>query len=132
MSEDKTAASDMTPHEQETKRVLIVYSRSTGCSYQTTARRVLDDYGVPYQELFIDQDEAARQRVLAWTGFLSVPTLVIAEPGEVVPCTDFKPLGPGRSPRGVDRGPMLTEASYDQLIAWLRKHGFIEDFAADS
>lgn len=105
---------------------LVMYSRSTGCPYVSIARRVLDGYSVPYREIYIDKDPQAKQRVLAWTGFLSVPTLVVAQPGEILPYTDFQPLAQGASPRGVDRGPMLTEASSEQLERWLAKHGFID------
>ncbi|MCU0513867.1 MAG: glutaredoxin family protein, partial [Anaerolineae bacterium] len=90
---------------------LVMYTRTAGCPFVTTAKRVLADFGVPYREVFIDQDPEARARVLAWTGFLSVPTLVVAAPGQDVPWTAVAPLPPGDSPRGVDRGPMLTEAS---------------------
>jgi hypothetical protein len=33
---------------------------------------------------------------------------------------------PGSGPRGVDRGSMITEASRDQLRAWLVKQGLLE------
>jgi hypothetical protein len=86
---------------------LVMYSRSYGCPFITTAKQ-------------------AKKRVLEWTGFLSVPTMVVANIGEDLPCTDFAPLPKGDSPRGIDRGPMLTEASYDEMENWLRKHGFID------
>lgn len=103
---------------------LVMYSRSYGCPFITTAKRVLSDHRVAYRELYIDQDARARQRVLDWTGFLSVPTLVVANTGEDVPYTDFTALE-GASPRGIDRGPMLTEGSSLEVENWLRKHGFI-------
>ena len=31
----------------------------------------------------------------------------------------------GASPRGIDRGSMITEPSADQLLHWLVKHGFV-------
>jgi glutaredoxin len=105
---------------------LVMYSRTTGCPFVTVAKRVLDDYAVPYREVFIDLDMEARQRVLKWTGFLSVPTIVVANPGAVVPEQEPAYLEAGVSPRGIDRGAMITEASADQLTAWLVKHGFIE------
>lgn len=104
---------------------LVMYNRSTGCPYSSIAKRVLDTHAVPYREIFIDRDDTARQRVLDWTGFLSVPTLLVAEAGQDVPFAAISPLEPGASPRGVDRGPMLTEASATELESWLRKHGFI-------
>lgn len=108
------------------KKELVMYSRSTGCPFVTTAKRVLSDEKVVYREIFIDHDPQARQRVLAWTGFLSVPTLVVAAPGTDLPLGPVTPLAPGASPRGLDRGPMLTEATSAELRAWLLRHGLIE------
>lgn len=105
---------------------LVMYSRSSFfCSYVRLAERVLAEYQIPYRVIDIDTDTAARQRVLDWTGFLSVPTLVIAEAGEDQPYEEPSPLAKGASPRGIDRGPMLTEASQEQLEAWLIKHGLL-------
>ncbi|GAB4554647.1 MAG: hypothetical protein OHK0023_25040 [Anaerolineae bacterium] len=104
---------------------LVMYSRTMPCPYVTIARRTLQKLGVPYRELMIDEDDTYRARVLAWTGFLSVPTLIIARQGQDLPISEPTPLPKGASPRGVDRGPMLTEASEDELTAWLRKHGFL-------
>lgn len=105
---------------------LIMYSRSTGCPFVSIARRVLEQHRIPYQEIHIDQDETTRERVVAWTGFLSVPTLVVAEAGTALPYVEPTFLKPGRSPRGIDRGPMITEPGADQLTNWLQKHGFIQ------
>jgi glutaredoxin len=109
-----------------TDKELVMYGRSYGCPFITTARRVLAAHNIPYRELHIDTDPLAKQRVLDWTGFLSVPTLVVARPGEDLPYTDFTFLPRGTSPRGIDRGPMLTEASSRELEDWLQKHGFID------
>ena len=106
-------------------RELVMYTRTLGCPFVTIARRVLAEHEVPYRELFIDRDEAARERVRAWTGFLSVPTLVIAEPGDTLPYAEPEPLSAGVSPRGVNRGSMLTEPNADQLLAWLAQHDLI-------
>lgn len=105
---------------------LVMYSRTTGCPFITVAKRVLKDYGVPYREIFVDRDMEARQRVLKWTGFLSVPTLVVTPVGQNVPAEEPSPLAPGSSPRGINRGVMITEANGDQLLDWLEQHGFIE------
>ncbi len=67
----------------------------------------------------------ARQRVLDWVGFYSVPTLVIANPGEVLPYEEPEALERGLSPRGIDRGSMLTEPGASQLKQWLTHHAFI-------
>lgn len=110
----------------KTDKDLVMYNRSTGCPYASIARRVLSEYDVSYREIFIDRDNAARERVLAWTGFLSIPTIIVANPGEILPCEPVAPLEPLSSPRGIDRGTMITEARTDELEAWLRKHQFIE------
>lgn len=105
---------------------LVMYTRSAFiCPYVKIAERVFKKHDVEYVEVDIDQDDAARQRVLDWTGFLSVPTLVIAENDAVMPLDDPTPLAEGDSPRGVDRGYMLTEPNGKQLERWLEKHGII-------
>ncbi len=104
---------------------LVMYSRTTGCPYISVAKRMLDDYALGYHEIFIDKDMEARKRVQTWTGFLSVPTLVASKPGDVLPYEDPLPLAPGSSPRGINRGSMITEANVEQLRQWLTQHGFI-------
>ena len=110
---------------------LVMYARSSSCPFVTLAKRVLDDYQVSYREIHIDRDSTARQRVLDWTGFLSVPTLVVAQTGEDLPYEPQAPLEKGRSPRGIDRGSMLTEPSASDLTQGLQLHGFIDEIAAD-
>ncbi len=106
---------------------LVMYSRSAfSCAFVRLAEHVLNEHQVPYTVIDIDKDDAARQRVLDWTGFLSVPTLVVAEPGQNVPYETPALLERGASPRGIDRGPMLTEANQEQLEDWLEKHGFLQ------
>ncbi|MCC6802341.1 MAG: glutaredoxin family protein [Anaerolineae bacterium] len=109
---------------------LVMYGRSWGCPFITLAKRVLADYHVAYREILIDRDGEAKQRVLGWTGFLSVPTLVVAQPGDILPYEPPAPLPAGSSPRGIDRGTMITEPGQDELIRWLQRHGFIEVIAA--
>lgn len=109
-----------------TDKELVMYSRSYGCPFVTTAKRVIHDYKIPYREIMIDKDDTAKQRVIDWTGFLSVPTMIIANQGEDLPFETVDPLPAGTSPRGVDRGAMLTEANAQQVEDWLEKHGFIE------
>ena len=109
------------------QKELVMYSRTSGCPFVTIAKRVLKEHGVPYREIFIDKDASARERVIAWTGFQSVPTLIVANQGDDLPYTDFTAIAPGSSPRGIDRGPMITEGRADELEPWLRKHGFISD-----
>lgn len=110
---------------------LVMYTRTSPCPFVTLAKRVLGDYGVNYVEVFVDRDEDARQRVLDWTGFLSVPTLVAAEPGAVLPFEEPAPLERGASPRAIDRGSMITEPGTHELTIWLQRNGFISEIAAD-
>ena len=104
---------------------LVMYTRTLGCPMVATARRVLQATGVSYREVFIDQDAQAKERVLDWTGFLAVPTLVVTEENGLLPLEEPPPLPAGASPRGIDRGAMITEPSETELRDWLRKHGFI-------
>lgn len=106
---------------------LVMYSRTLGCPYISIAKKTLSEYNVSYRELFIDKDDTARQYVLDTTGFLSVPTLVIANRGEELPYHPPTHLDKGQSPRGINRGTVITEANRQQLIDWLKQHSFIED-----
>jgi glutaredoxin len=106
---------------------LVMYSRRMGCPYISLAKRVLDDYALAYHEIFIDQDEEARALVLHWTGFLSVPTMVVSHNGDHLPFEEPPSLPTGSSPRGINRGAMITEPSIDQLTNWLLQHGFIQE-----
>jgi glutaredoxin len=111
---------------QSGDKELVVYSRTTYCPYQMKANRVFGEFGLEPRTLMIDRDDEARQRVEEWTGYRSVPTILAANPGEDLPYKTPAPLAKGASPRGVDRGSMITEASEDELRIWLRRHGFIE------
>lgn len=104
---------------------LIMYGRTMGCPYITIAKRVLQREQIDYEELFIDQNEVYKARVLEWTGFLSVPTLVIAEEGSELPYEPPTPLPRGASPRGINRGSMITEANDEELMDWLRQHQLV-------
>ncbi len=104
---------------------LVMYTRTSGCPFVSIAKRVLHEHNISYREVFIDKDDSARQRLLDWVGFLSVPTLLVADPGDVLPVEPPAHLEPGKSPRGIDRGVMITEASAHELLAWLQKHDFV-------
>ncbi len=104
---------------------LIMYGRTRPCPFVAAARRVLAELDIPYEEIKIDEDEAAYERVVAWTGFASVPTLIVAQPGSLTPIEMPTPLEKGASPRGINRGSMITEPSDSQLRAWLKQQGFI-------
>ena len=105
---------------------IVMYSRFSPCPYVRSAKRVLERERIPYRELYIDEDPAAKQRVIEWTGFQSVPTIILAQPGEILPYEEPQPLAPGASPKGIDRGTMITEPSETQLENWLRRHGFMK------
>ena len=107
-------------------REIVMYSRSYSCPYVRRAKRVLTRYQVPYHEILINQVPAARRKVVEWTGFESVPTIIVIDPGQDLPYQPPSPLPAGTSPRGVDRGSMITEPSEQQLTAWLRRHSFID------
>ncbi len=104
---------------------LVMYSRVNPCPYVRAAKRVLDREKVPYREILIDQDPTAKQRVIDWTGFQSVPTVIVTRPGEDLPYEEPAPLPDGASPRGLDRGSMITEPGEIQFENWLRGHGFV-------
>lgn len=89
------------------------------------ARRVLQELKVPYREIDIEADEEAAAKVRRWTGFYSVPTIVVAEGQGLDPALPLSSLTEGASPRGVDRGGMITEPTADQLVSFLRRHGFL-------
>lgn len=106
-------------------RELVMYTRTIGCPYVSIAKRVLGRHNVSYREIYIDKDPLARERVKDWTGFLSVPTIILAEAGSDVPVEAPVTLPDGTSPQGIDRESMITEPRDQQLEAWLQKHGFI-------
>lgn len=105
---------------------LVVYVRQRYCPNVALARDLLTRYQIPYRELVIDDNPTLSDRLKAWTGFLSVPTLIIAHPGEDVPFTEVLPPPTDRPLRGYDRGPMLTEPNNQALEDWLHKHGLLD------
>lgn len=54
---------------------VIVYS-SANCSYCTRAKQLLESKGIEYQEIRIDQDEKAREKMMA-EGRRTVPQIFI-------------------------------------------------------
>jgi len=102
-------------------RRLVAYI-SPWCPTCRDTQRALAEWNVPCTYINIQQDCQAADRVRQWTGFESVPTLVIAEADSLEPFEPPSPLAPGASPRGKDRGAMITEASRSQVRAWLIKH----------
>lgn len=110
----------------ETDREVVVYARTSFCPFQMRANNVFKRYDLQPRTILIDKDEKMADRVKQWTGFLSVPTIIIARPGEDLPIEEPEPLPEGDSPRAVDRGYMITEPGERQLTNWLKRHGIIE------
>ena len=107
------------------KRVVVYMS--PWCYTSQDTQRALSDWGVPAAFINIKEDRAAADRVKTWTGFESVPTVIIAEGESVEPFEPPAPLPARGSPRGVDRGSLITEANRQQLRAWLVKHGVLAE-----
>lgn len=105
---------------------LVMYVRTSYCPGVALARDLLTRYQVPYREVNIDDDPNLAAQLKDWTNYYSVPTLIIANPGEDVPYEDFLPRPSDRSIKGYDRGPMITEPNNRDLENWLYKHGFLD------
>ncbi|MBN1285247.1 MAG: glutaredoxin family protein [Anaerolineae bacterium] len=104
---------------------IVIYHRSTGCPYSTLAKKVFTREGLKYREVFFDKDPEAERRVREWTGgYLPAPTIVLTNPGEDLPYRPPDPLAK-QSPRGVDRGSMISEPNATQLRMWLESQGMI-------
>ncbi len=104
-------------------RELVVYVRDGFCPDISRARRALESWRVPYREINIRQEQA-RQRCMEWNNCLAMPVVVVARPGEDVPIEPPTPLQAGASPRDVDRGSIISEASEKGLRVFLARHGF--------
>lgn len=105
---------------------IVMYVRGFYCPGVALARDLLSRYNIPYREIDIDANVGMADRVKLWTNHLSVPTLILANPGEDVPYTEFLPRPTDRSIKGFDRGPMITEPNNRALENWLHKHGFLD------
>jgi len=103
---------------------VVVYI-SPWCYTSQDTQRALGEWNVPATFINIKEDRKAAARVKGWVGFESVPTVVIADGDGVEPFEPPAPLAAGSSPRGVDRGSLITEASRNQLRAWLVKQGIL-------
>ena len=104
---------------------LVMYNRRKPCPWVVLAKQTLQLHGVAWREVLIDEDEDARRRLLDWVGFLSVPTLIVAAPGSDLPLEQPAALAAEISPRGIDRGSMITEPGMAQLSAWLQRNGLL-------
>ncbi len=107
-------------------RQVVVYM-SPWCSTSADTQRALKEWDVPVTFINIKEDREAAARVRGWVGFESVPTIIIAEEGSVEPFEPPAELAAGKSPRGIDRGSMITEATRVQLRSWLVKHEILSE-----
>jgi len=107
------------------KQEIVMYVRNFYCPNVALARDILQRYQISYREINIDGSLELAGRLKEWTGFLSVPTIILADPGQDVPHTDVAPIPTDKPVRGVDRGPMITEPNNKQLEDWLYKHGLL-------
>jgi glutaredoxin len=124
MPKNKATAPDSQPNSTVNIEI-VMYARQGYCPHVALARDLLTRYQIPYRELDIKQNPTWAERVQAWTGYLSVPTLIIAETGQDTPRHEPSTLPAGQAVRGLDRGDMLTEPNNRQLEDWLHKHGFL-------
>lgn len=108
------------------EKEIVMYVRTSFCPAVALARDVLQRYRVPYREVNIDDDPLYAERVKGWTHGYSVPTLIIVNPAEDLPYTDFLPRPTDQTLKGYDRGPMISEPNNQQLEDWLYKHGFLD------
>lgn len=104
------------------EKELVMYGRRFACGDQSNAMWFLEANAIPYRFVDIGADKEAADRLIQWTGFKSVPTMVIARPGDIVPVEEPAPLAPEHSARGVDRHTVITEPSNSQLEDFLKKH----------
>ena len=106
-------------------REIVMYVRNSYCPSVALARDLLRRYQIPYRELSIDADPDIADRLKSWTNGYSVPTLILTNPGEDVPHTDFLPRPTEHTIKGYDRGPMISEPNNRDLENWLHKNGFL-------
>ena len=104
---------------------LIVYGRTYPCPDLARSQRFLNNKNVSYRLIHIDQDEEAGEVVERYVGHRSVPTIVVARKGDVLPIEEPTPLPQGRSARSFDRGTMITEPSDEALSSFLQRHGLM-------
>jgi len=115
----------VTAEKEPMGKEIVMYTRGGFCPDVSRARRTLQFWRLPYREINIREDPLAHQRCLDWNGCLAMPVIVVARAGEDVPIEPPSPLEPDQSPRDVDRGYMISEASKQGLQAFLARHGFL-------
>ena len=105
---------------------LVVYTRTTPCRDVTRTRLDLTSQGLDFREIDIEAEPAAAQRLEAWTGYQSVPTVIVAEVGSDEPIHPPAALTPNQSPRNADRGSMISEPDTENLMVFLEHNGFVK------
>ena len=103
---------------------IVIYTRGGFCPDVSRARRALQLWRLPFREINVRNNPEAHQRCLDWNGCLAMPVIVIALPGDDLPIEPPSALAADQSPRDIDRGYMITEASKQALRAFLARHGF--------
>jgi glutaredoxin len=106
------------------EKEIVMYTRGGFCPDVSRARRALQLWQLPYREINIRKDPQAHQRCLDWNACLAMPVIVITRPGQDVPIEPPSALGPDQSPRDLDRGHVISEASKQGLRTFLVRHGF--------
>jgi glutaredoxin len=114
----------LTFEKEPMEKEIVMYTRGGFCPDVSRARRAFQLWQLPYREINIRKDPQAHQRCLDWNGCLAMPVIVIARPGHDEPIEAPPPLEPGQSPRDLDRGHVISEASKPGLRAFLVRHGF--------
>ncbi len=107
------------------EKELIVYGRTFPCPDFTRSQRFLNTKNVAYRLIHIDKDPEAGELVERYVGHRSVPTIVVARKGDVLPIEEPAALPEGRSARSFDRGTMITEPSDEALGKFLERHGLL-------
>lgn len=105
---------------------LVVYTRTTPCRDVTRTRQDLTLKGLAFREIDIEADAAAAKRLEEWTGYQSVPTVIVAEAGSDEPVHPPAALTPNQSPRNADRGSMISEPNTQNLMVFLEHNGFVK------
>lgn len=106
-------------------REIVVYTRASGCPDIDRVRGDLQQWNIPFREIDIEAHPSAAARLEAWTGFQSVPTVVVSEGGDE-PYQEPAGLTPNQNPRNVDRGALISEPSSANLRVFLEHNGFVK------
>lgn len=69
-------AGELTPNQKQVMSKVVVYSTHY-CPYCVRAKQLLDRKGVQYDEIFVDDDEALRAKMMQLSGRRTVPQIFI-------------------------------------------------------